>query len=107
MFSVFVYEKWEKYPIYGSKIFLKDILIIIGRIRSQKALWQDFNTFMYDYTIHRRRKHFCPYCLHAFSTAELLKSQFNFCFKINDKQRIRMPQKGKYVILKNYERKNV
>ena len=94
-----------------SDLWVKNIfkrqLIIIGRIRSQKALWQDFNTFMYDYTIHRRRKHFCPYCLHAFSTAELLKSQFNFCFKINDKQRIKMPQKGKYVILKNYERKNV
>ena len=29
---------------------------------------------MYDHTLHHRQKQFCPYCLQAFSTAEILKS---------------------------------
>ena len=64
---------------------------------------KDFNTFMYDNTLHRGRKHFCDYCLQAFSTEG--KRHINDCFKISGKQRIIMPKKGKYVKFKNYERK--
>ena len=39
-----------------------------------------------------------------FSTEEILKHYINDCFKINDKQKIIMPQKGEYVKSKNYER---
>ena len=31
------------------------------------VLIKDFNTFMYDHTSHHGRKHFCRYCLQAFS----------------------------------------
>ena len=31
------------------------------------VLFKDFNIFMYDHTLHRGRKHFCCYCLQAFS----------------------------------------
>ena len=34
---------------------------------------------------HCGRKHFCRYCLQASSTAEILKSHVNDCFKINGK----------------------
>ena len=48
---------------------------------------------------------FCCYCLHAFSTEEMLKHHIKDCFKINDKQRIMIPKKGEYVKFKNCERK--
>ena len=48
------------------------------------------------YTLHRRRKHYCCYCLQAFSTEEILKRQSKDCFKTNGKWRIKMPQKGEY-----------
>ena len=66
---------------------------------------KDFNTFMYDHTLHRGRKHFCRYFLQAFSREKILKSHIKDCFKINDKQRIVISEKGKYVKFKTYERK--
>ena len=73
--------------------------------KKQYVLIKDFNTFMYDYSLHRGRKHFCHYCLHVFITEELLKHNNNNCFKINFVQGIVMPKKGEYVKFKNFERK--
>ena len=42
-----------------------------------------FNTLMKYHTLHRERKHFCCYCLHAFSTEEILKRDIKDLFKIN------------------------
>ena len=58
---------------------------------------------MYDLTSHRGRKHFCCYYLQAFSTEERLKRYIRDCFKTNDRQRIVMLKKGKYVKFKNFE----
>ena len=59
---------------------------------------------MYDYTLHYAKKHFCCYCLQAFRTAKTLKCHIKKdCFKIKDKQRIKMPKKGEHVTFKNYE----
>ena len=66
---------------------------------------KDFNTFMYDYTLQYERKHFCQYCLQAFSTEKILECYVQDCFEINGKQMIKIPKKGEYVIFKNYERK--
>ena len=61
---------------------------------------------MYDHTLHRgEKKHFCRYCLQAFSTEEILKRQIKDCFKINGKKMIIMPKKGVYVEFRNYVRK--
>ena len=49
---------------------------------------------MHDHSLHHGRKHFCRYCLQAFTTAEKLKCHIKYCFKINVKQTIKMPQKG-------------
>ena len=68
------------------------------------VLIKDFNTFMCDHTLHRRRKHFCSSYLQAFSSEEILKRHIEDWLKINDKQRIIMPKKGKYVKFRNYER---
>ena len=55
---------------------------------------------MYDYTLHRRRTHFCRYCLKAFRTTKTMKYHIKDCFKINRKQRIKMPKYGEYVRFK-------
>ena len=65
---------------------------------------KDFNTFMFDHTIHRGRKHFCCYCLHAFITKEILQCHIKDYFKIDGKQTIKMPKKGDYVKFKNFKR---
>ena len=49
---------------------------------------------MYDHTLHHRRKHFCCYCLQAFSTEKIFKSHTNECFRIIDKQTIKIAGKG-------------
>ena len=64
---------------------------------------KDFNTFMYDYTLHLGRKNFCLYYLQAFRTAETLKCHIKDCVEFNDKQMIKMPKKYEYVRFKNYE----
>ena len=60
---------------------------------------------MYDHTLHRGRKHFCYYCLQAFSPEEILKSHIKDCFEINGKQTIMVSKKGEYIKFKNFERK--
>ena len=46
---------------------------------------------MYGHTLHRERKHFCCYCLQAFSKEEILKRHIKDCFTTNGKHRIIMP----------------
>ena len=82
-----------------------DILLIEEKGQRQYVLIKDFNTFVYDLTFHCGRKHFCCYCLQAFSAEEILKSHIKDCFKINGKQRIIMPRKDEFVKLSNYEGK--
>ena len=60
---------------------------------------------MYDLLLHCGRKNFCHYCLHTFTTEEILKRDIKDCFKINAKQTIKMPKKGEYVKFKTFERK--
>ena len=107
--SVFGYENKVKYPIYVSKKCCEDKhvdLLLIGEgEKKHYVLIKDFNTFMYDHTLHCGRKHFCRYCLQAFRTAEKLKCHIKDCFKINGKQTINMPKKGEYIKFINFERK--
>ena len=60
---------------------------------------------MYDYTLHRERKHFCGYCLLALKTADVLKCYIEDCFKTNGKQLTKMTAKGEYVNFKNHGQK--
>ena len=70
------------------------LLLIGDKVKKHYLLIKDFNTFMYDHTLHHGTTHFCRYCLQAFNTKEILKSQVKDCFKTNGKQRIMMPKKG-------------
>ena len=52
------------------------------------VLIKNFNTFIYDHTLHCGRKNFFCYCLQAFHTENILKSHVKDFFKMNDKQMI-------------------
>ena len=84
--SIFGYENKQKYPIYVSRNTFKrhiDFLLIGEEGKRQYVLFKDFSAFTYDHTLQRGRKHFCLYCLQAFSTVDILKCHINDCFKIN------------------------
>ena len=107
--SVFGNDYNEKHPICVSKKCYEnkhvDLLLIREEGKAPCVLIKDFNTFMYDHTLYRKRNHFCLYYLKVFSTEEILKSHIKDCLKINEKQRIIMPKKGEFAKFKNYERK--
>ena len=48
---------------------------------------------------------YVKYYLQGFRTTDALKCHIKDCFKINGKQRVKMPSKGEYDKFKNYERK--
>ena len=90
--------------MYQNNVVKKTCRLTIDS-RSRKkhyVLVKDFNRFMYDHSLHRERKHFCRYCLHAFITEEILMCYIKDCFKINGKQTIKMPKKGEYVKFKKF-----
>ena len=78
-------------------------LLLVGEGEKHYIFIKDLNIFIFDYTLHRGRKHFCRYCLQRI--AAVLKCHIKDFFKINGKQRIKMPKKGEYGKFKNYERK--
>ena len=82
-----------------------DLLLIGEEGKKYYVLIKDFNTFMHNHTLYCERKHFCWYCLQAFSTEEILKHNIKDSFKINGKQKIIIPKRGKYIKFKNYKRK--
>ena len=60
---------------------------------------------MNDHKLHHGKKHFCCYCLQAFSTKKILKRHIKDCFKINGKQKAIMAKKVEYDKFKNYKNK--
>ena len=107
--SIFRYEYKVTYPIYESKKYCADKnvdLLLTGEVEKKHYVLNiDFHIFMYDHTLHWGRKLFCRYCLQVFRRAEKLTCHIKNCFKINDKQTIKMPKKGEYIKFKNLERK--
>ena len=69
-------------------------LLLIGQEgKRHYGLIKGFNRIIYDHTFHRKKKHFCCYCLQAFRTEEILKRHIKDYLKINGKQKIVMPKK--------------
>ena len=46
---------------------------MVAKYKKHYVLIKDFDTFMYAHTLPHGRKHFCCYCLKAFSTEEISK----------------------------------
>ena len=60
--SVFNYENKEKHPIYVSEKCCvekhADLILIKDKGKKHYVLIKDFNTFMYNHTLHRRKNIF-------------------------------------------------
>ena len=102
---VFGYENKENHPIYVSKNCCEekhvDLLLRGEKGKIHYVLIKDFDTVMYDHTLHCGRKHFCRYCLQVFNKEDILKCHIKNCFKINGKQRIIMPKNVNMLNSKN------
>lgn len=60
--------------------------------------------FMYNQTLYQHRKHFCMYCLQAFSSEDVLTKHQQNCIIINSVQGVTMPEEGETLQFKNYSK---
>ena len=106
--NVFGYENNEPFPIYISKEKFKNqmnLLLITKGEKKHYVIIKDFNRFMYNQTSHKRKKHFCMYCLQNFSTETILAKHFENCISISGVQCVNMPKKGKNILkFQNYSK---
>ena len=105
--NVFGYEKKQPYPIYISKEKFDDVLnllLISENENKHYCLIKDFNRFMYSYSCHKAKKHFCMHSLQCFSSEEILSNHKEICIEINGKQAIKMPKVGSKIGFKNFQK---
>ena len=102
--NVFGYENGQPFPIHISKEKFEDqmnLLLITEDEKKHYVLIKDFNTFMYNQSKHKERKHFCTYCLQCFSSERILANHVNNCLTINGAQAINMPKQGENILQLN------
>ena len=75
-----------------------NLLLITEDEKKHYVLIKDFNAFMYNQTKHKKKKHFCTYCLQCFSSERILANHVNNCLTINGAQAINMPKQGENVL---------
>ena len=70
--------------MYQKYVVKKNINLLLIRDEGNinYVLIKDFNTSMYDHSLHCGRKHFCRYCFNAFITEETLKRHIKIAFKL-------------------------
>ena len=99
--NVFGYENGQPFPIHISKEAFKDqmnLLLITKDEKKHYVLIKYFNSFMYNQTKHKNKKHFCMYCLQCFSSERILANDVNNCLTINGAQAINMPKQGENIL---------
>ena len=99
--NVFGYENGQPFLIHISKEAFKDqmnLLLITKGEKKHYILIKDFNSFMYNQTKHKNKKHFCMYCLQCFSSERFLANHVNNCLTINGAQAINMPKQGENIL---------
>ena len=99
--NVFGYEDGQLFPIHISKETFEDqmnLLLITKDEKKHYVLIKDFNTFMYNQSKHKERKHFSMYCLQCFSSERVLANHVDNCLTINGAQAINMPKQGENIL---------
>ena len=105
--NVFGYENKQPYPIYVSKEQFDDVLnllLISENENTHYCLIKDFNRFMFSYSNHKEKKHFCMHCLQCFSSEKVLSNHKEICIEINGKQAVQMPKFGSKINFKNFKK---
>ena len=99
--NVFGYENKQPYPIYVSKEKYDNqmnLLLITENENKHYILIKDFNSFMYNKTKHKERKHFCMHCLQCFSSERVLNNHKDNCIQVNGTQAVKMPDKDNSIL---------
>ena len=100
--NVFGYEKGQPFPIHISKEKFEDQMKLLLITKDEKKHYvlikKNFNTFMYNQSKHKDKKHFCMYCQQCFSSESILVKHTNNCSAINGKQAINMPKKAEDIL---------
>ena len=99
--NVFGYENGQPFPIHISKETFEDqvnLLLITEDEKKHYVLIKDFNTFKYNQTKHKEKKHFCMYCLQCFSSERILANYVNNCLTVNGAQATNMPKQGENML---------
>ena len=102
--NVFGYENKQPYPIFVSKEKYEDcinLLLITENENKHYALIKDFNSFMFNKTKHKERKHFCMNCLQCFSSERVLTDHKDNCITVNGTQAVKMPDKNNNILKYN------
>ena len=102
--NVFGWKNSSAFSIYISVMQHKEVMNLLF-YKNHCVLINNFNRFMYNYTKHKDKKHFCMYCLQCFSSADILEKHKKNCITVNGKQAINMPKGGEKVQFKNYHKK--
>ena len=99
--NVFGYEKGQPFPIHISKEEFENqmnLLLITKDEKKHYVLIKDLNSFMYNQSKHKERKHFCMHCLQCFSSERILANYVKNCLMINGNQATNMPKKGENIL---------
>ena len=99
--NVFGYENKQPYPIFVSKEKYDrhmNLLLITEDENKHYVLIKDFNSFMFNKTKHKERKHFCMHCLQCFSSEEVLSTHKDNCIQVNGTQAVKMPDKDNNIL---------
>ena len=87
--NVFGYENNEPFLIYISEEKFEDqmnLLLITKDEKKHYVIIKDFNCFMYNQMSHKRKKHFCMYCLQNFTTETIPAKHVENCMVISGVQ---------------------
>ena len=75
-----------------------NLLLITEDENKHYVLIKDFNTFMFNKTKHKERKHFCMHCLQCFSSERVLHNHKDNCIQVNGTQAVKMPDKDNNIL---------
>ena len=95
--NLFGYDK-SPYPIYISKARNIDHLDLLYIEKEEEEVKQhyvyikDFNRFMYHFSKHKEKKHFCKNCFQCFYSEDVLAKHITNCIEINGVQAVEMPK---------------
>ena len=69
-----------------------ELLYIEGDGKQHYVYMKDFNRFMFSFTGHEHKKHFCMHCLKNFSTKNILAKHQIDCIVFNGVQAVELPE---------------
>ena len=79
-----------------------NLLLISNDVTTHYCLIKDLNKLLYHQSKSKRRKYFCPSCLHGFIRQDLLEQHKPYC-QTHTPQRIEMPsEENKWLKFKNF-----